>query len=306
MIYRYLIHGYYAQEIKDFKDIKCSKAYVSQCTKEFLKMGCIEIIDRYPRRYSKGDHVYPGKLSNLTLGVQDFEQPHIHLNIIKFDILGPLKIDPANEDGVVVDSWTANNTNFVQISRMVDIGRINYRICNGKTLMIFTPGFFHDPANFRHYRSILLQKTEGYANWFSKTYGCKLGNMELCNDSDISIMEKDPFLQDMTQKYGLVKLVDHDGKTIMWWDQSKGFPEFETKKEDIAEIKAFMPLVTKNLQDRVCYLQQEVSAQGMVIEGLLSKIDNINNHLDQIKDLVTDLKKDLTVDLKEDSFEDVT
>ena len=62
--------------------------------------------------------------------------------------------------------WNAaNGTVFSQVSKIMDVGRIIFRICNNKTLLVFIPGFFHDPQNFRQLKTILLQKTQDYINW---------------------------------------------------------------------------------------------------------------------------------------------
>jgi len=304
-IYHYLIHGYYAAQIKDFKDIKCSKGYVSQVIKELLQSGYIKLIDRYPRRFSKTSRVYGRMFSNCTPGVSnsEFEQPRIHLNVVKFELLKPPDLDIIDEEGIVVNRWNANNSSFVEVSRFVDIGKIVYRLCNDKTLVVLTPGFFHDPENFRHYRRILLEKTEKYAAWFCKKYHCRIGEMVICRDSDIANTETDPYLNEMVLKYGMVKLVDQDGHTVYWWDQSKGSPEFETNHEDLAEIRVFMPLIVKTLEDRVHTLSSEVAAQGMLIESLMAK-------LDVIQDLIAEVKQDISgekVDNRnKDEYIDVT
>lgn len=310
LIYQYLINGEIASDIKNFKDITCTKGYISQVVKEFLEKDYIRLIDRYPKRYMKSLVSYPIKFSELTSSmIKPMDQPRIHLNILKYEILDPIKIPPIEKpkEGITIKQWMGkNNTSFLQISRIVDVGQIHYRICNNKTLLLFTPGFYYEPKGFRHYRMILLQKAQELINWFTKSYGCTLGDVEITRPSDIAINEKDPYLQEMCNKYGLIKLVDHNGEVIDWWDSSKGYFEFETRKENIAEIKAFMPVIVENLQDRLFTMQNEIAAHDMVITGFNAKIEQIQQLLNELSNLVNKTKPGPDTNLKEDTFLDVT
>lgn len=309
-IYQYLINGYYAEEIKDFKDIKCTKGYLSQVIKDFLKKDYIKLIDKYPKRYGESLVPYPRMFSDFTSGLSKdpLEQPRIHLNIIKYKILEKPKLELKNEKNIKIQTWENNNTKYIQLSRITDIGTVHFRLCNYKTLILYTPGFFTEPINFRQTKIMLVQKAEELANWFTKTYACKLGEMQIATKSDIAIGEADPYMQDMNQKYGAVKLVDHTGKVIYWWDNSKDYFEFETRKEDIAEIKVFMPLIVKNLQDRVFNIQQQLEAQNMVIESFELKIQKLreqqNKFFDEILNIVKE-KEPPKID-KNDEYIDVT
>ena len=312
-IYYYVIEHIPASRIAIY--LKVTKAYVSQVIKELIKEGYIaEILyhnkSSKPKLYDKTTKPYPTKLSELTTSSQfALQQPRIHLNIVKWSITQPLKIMPttAISEGIEVNLFKgANDVVFIDIRKIFDVGRVLFRICNNKTLLLFMPGFETDPLNYRHTKQILINKAKDLANWFTKIYACKLGEMCLTIDPEIATTETDPFLKEMSTKYGMIKLVDFSGNVIDWWDASKGVFEFETRQERQAEIRAFMPTIIENLQDRLHLLQNEVSAQSMVIEGYESKFNELKSLLQKALDTIEDIKQDKKeVPMKEDEFKDV-
>lgn len=301
LIYFYAIQGYAATKIKDFKDIACSKAYVSKIINQHIKNGyLIEIKERNekgqlrskkPKLYGKTNKAYPSKLTNFTSRAltTPTEQPRLNLVTTMYVIKEPLATQPENdkEEKITVHSWIgANNVKFIDVKKIFDIGRITIRVVNEKRLIVFMPEFFRDPTDLRHSKQILFGKAQEYCTWFCRKYGCRVGLPELYEgDPHIAIGERDPFLMELSSKYGMIKLIDHEGNTIDWWDSSKGYFEFETRLEKQAEIKAFMPVIVENLQDRVFKLQSEIESLCMLIEGFETKIERLIDSTERLNRL---------------------
>ena len=107
-----------------------------------------------------------------------------------------------------------------------------------------------------------MQLAEKYADWFAQEFNCVLGESSTYQNYEIAVAENDPFLSEMAKKHGLLKIIDSSGTVLSWYDFSKGYCEFETTNENLAEIKAFMPLIVNDLNNRVLSLTGEVEAQG--------------------------------------------
>lgn len=288
LIYHYLIQGYPACKIKEFKDINCTKGYISQVVRQLVSKGYIQevlektpsgkLLHKKPKLYSKTHKQYPSKFSDLTsrVSVDHVEQPRLNLICLYYHVVSKPKKE------VMGHSWTINNTRYVDVKHVFPEGRVTFRIINEGTLVVFMPEVVVRVEDLRHTRQRLFVKAQEYANWFQKTFGCSLGLPEIRQDYHIAVGERDPFLMELCKDYGLVKVLDEKDNVLFWWDRSKGFLEFETKSEKIAENRVLMPLVVENLQDRVFLLTSEVEALSMVFEGFEEKIRRVETGISSL------------------------
>lgn len=314
LIYYYLIQGYPATKIKGFTDIKCDKSYVSKIIKMFKKQGyIIEVFEKNekgklrptkPKLYQKGKRDYPTKFTKSTsrsLNPKFNEHPRLNLVVLYFKVFK----EPKNPDFLVEKghSWTINNTTYVDVKHVFDVGRVTFRLINNKSLIVFMPEHMVSSGELRHLKDKLYTRAIECSNWFQKKTGCKLGLPEIHQDYHIAIAEHDPFLSEMCSQYGIVKIVDENNREICWWDRSKGYLEFETRDERIAEIKAFNPVIVSNLQDRVWMLQGQVESMLMLFDGLVDKIDRLQSSINSLNDAMEIFKSQSSIP---DSKTDVT
>jgi len=296
-IYYHLISGYPASKIKDFKEIKCSSSYISKVIKQFISHRYIkEIYEKNergqkrptkPKLYGRGRKQYPAKLTNLTSGslmvpskkpeIKPTEQPRLNLICVYYKVLEkPSQI-------VRGHSFMVNNTKYIDTKKYFEFGRVNFRLINEKALRIFMPSTYVDANNLRDTKLLLYGLAKDCSNWYQKRFGVKLGDPEIRQDYEIAIAENDPFLSELSQKYGMIKLVDENNDVIMWWDKSKGYLEGETTKERIAENKVLGPIKIGNIEDRVYHMQQQIEALNMTFEGLEGKIGSLAMSMDKLQ-----------------------
>jgi len=302
LIYHYAVNHYYANEIKDFKDINCSKAYVSKVLKQLVKEGYIEPIKKsYKKqnkfvRYRKTDKIYSVKLTKSMSGASKTKiiGPRLNLLSIKYDFKSlPKKKVPGH-------SYLLNNTKIIDYKHSFDEDLINFRVIGDKWLVVFMPEHLVSADHFRHTRNYLYSKAEKYADWFMEYFDCVLGEPSTYQDYEIAVEDKDPFLSDFAKKHGMLKIINAQGQVVSWYDFSKGYLEFETKDEDLAEIKAFMPMIVADLQNRVLGMQQDIDRHDSLLNVLNEKIDKVDNILQEMKGLLkpkvipVDEKRDVT------------
>lgn len=298
-IYKYAIQGYPQSKIASF--LRIDKAYVNRVIKELIREGYIKPVceNTKPIIYEATNKLYPVD-EKLTKSTSGGLSPRLNLIVLKYRILKPPEVKVDGKE------WVANNTRFVDHRELFDEGYVTFRIINDKVLVVFMPEQIVDAVHIRHTRQLLYEKAQDYANWFQKTYRCQLGLPEIYQDYHIAFLEKDPFLNQMVQKYGMVKLVDCENRVIAWYDQSKGSPEFETRDERIAEIKAFLPVVVANLEDRLFDFENRLSALEMLFSSVKDDIgvlsERIENSVRKLDALIESLSN---ASSGSDSFIDV-
>lgn len=292
-IYYYVIHGCYANEIKDFKDIKCSKVYVHKILKQLVIDGYINPIKKSYKsqkkfvRYRKTDKIYPVKLTEYPSTTSDsfITKPRLNLISVKFPLLKQPETLP---DG---HRFWLGDTPMLDYKHVFDDTTVNFRLISDKWLVVFMPEHLVSADHFRHTKEYLYKRAYRYAEWFMETFNCHVGESSVYQDYEIAVREEDPFLGEMAKKHGQIKIINHRGDVLGWYDFSKGYCEFETTDEDLAEIKAFMPLIVKDLQNRVLSIHGEIEAHSMVLEGLQSKMGEIGDLLKQTQKSFDELKK---------------
>jgi len=297
LIYHYAIQGYYANEIKSFKDINCNKSYVSKILNQLINEGFIEpIIKTYKKqkkfvRYRKTSKIYPVKFTksvsraepktltpvNLFASNSHIEKPRLNLISIKFSIV---KYPKTKIEG---NHFFLNKTPIVDYKHVFPECTINFRLIGNKWLVVFLPEHIVSADHFRNTRDYLYKMAYKYANWFMDYFNCVVKEPSIYQDYEIAVEEKDPYLSELAKKHGMLKIIDSKGDVISWYDFSKGYCEFETKDENLAEIKAFMPIIVKDLENRVYHIESEIASFSMALDSLESlirdtvvKVDNIH------------------------------
>lgn len=284
-IYHYIIQKYAPSKIA--KLLKCSKPYVSKIIKQLINEGYIvEVFKKdgsctKPKIYDKTSKSYPSKLTDYSSGIniRPIEQPRLNLIALKFSILDPPK------KNIPGKHYTAGNTNFITYSKLFVEGRVTFKVISDKILVVFMPETIVSPEQIRHTKHALYDLALSYSNWFEKTFICKLGDGSLYQDYHIAIHESDPYLVEMSKKYGMLKVIDSKGNVIAWWDFSKGPSEFETRDEKIAENKVFGPVISMNLQDRVYHLESEIAALNLAIEAFEATLHDMARKINRINDM---------------------
>jgi hypothetical protein len=167
-----------------------------------------------------------------------------------------------------------------------------------------------DKLHIRDCTSKIYAEAQFYANWFQKRFKCKLGPPEIYQDYHLAFQENDPLLCDYVANNGILKIVNGDGKVIMWYDRSKGYTECETHDERIAEAKAFAPLIIMNLEDRVYNLEKNIDS---IVDEKIKKfekdiVDKIVNDFDTRISAVIEKRINMLFDNPRlpDTFDDVT
>jgi hypothetical protein len=238
-----------------------NRQYVYRVFSEYKKSRVLI----YKSNGVKSDKITPGPSPQIS----QQEQPRLNLIVLIYDILSPFKHPPEGK------TWVINGTTFTDVKRMTRIGNVLFRIINEKRLQVFIPEMAVKREDLRHTKDVLYQVAQTAVMDFCRLTGCEVGLPLIGQMPHIAVMENDPYLCELTKQYGVLKLVDNEGKTIAWWDRSKGPPEFETRDEGIAEMKAFAPEILRNLQDRMFLMGQEQAALQMLVEGLLVEDDRV-------------------------------
>jgi DNA-binding Lrp family transcriptional regulator len=274
-IYLYAAKGYAQSDIAKF--LKVTPAFVCKVIKKLNELGYLKeiynkiIIDGIeklkktkPILYSPTDMVYPlnTKLTNLTSGMlnNDLEnEPRLNLICVQYTI-----IEPPTEP-IPGHSYCNNNTSYVDYKNEFECGKITFRIINNAKLVIWYPEKVIDKRHLREITNKIYSEIQPYANWFQKRFHCRLGLPEIYQDYHIAFQEKDPLIREYIEKYGILKIIDVDGRVIGWWDKSKGYNEFETRDERIAEAKIFAPYKIIWLEDKIRNIENDLEEKIKII-----------------------------------------
>lgn len=302
LIYHYAIQGYYASEIRSFKDIDCVKSYVSKILNQLEIEGYIEPIKKtYKKqkkfvRYRKTEKIYPVKFTKSVSGGSNFaiERPRLNMISVKFEFI---KFPKNRIDG---KSFFLNKTRIIDYKHVFPDETINFRLIGNKWLVVFIPEHLVSADHFRNTKDYLYKRANKYAYWFMDYFDCVVGDPSIYQDFEIAVKENDPYLSELARKHGMLKLVDSNNNVVSWYDFSKGYCEFESRNEDIAEIKAFMPMIVSDLQSRVLSMQNDIESHNSILDYLNNRINDLENILLEIRDVMS------SKSVKEDEKKDVT
>ncbi len=247
--------------------------YLREVYKEINIDGFVIEKKTKPILYVPTDKIYPvdAKLTNFTSGTlngtaDSINDPRLNLICVQYSI-----IEPPTED-IPGHSWSINNTKYLDYKHEFECGKITFRIINDIKLVIWYPERIVDKRHVRGFTDKIYAKVQPYANWFQKKFHCKLGLPEIYQDYHIAFQENDPILREYTEKHGILKIVDGDGRVLGWWDKSKGSPEFETREERIAEARIFAPFKIIWLEDKFNELDKKIDK---IEETIVDKIITI-------------------------------
>ena len=283
-IYSYAIQGYSQEKIARL--VHVTPPYVCKIIKAFIKDGYLKevynktdingvIVNKKtkPKMYAPTDIVYTidDKLTNSTSGASNsyrklIDDPRLNLKCVQYAIIELPK------EEVPGHPYTNNNTTYLDYKKDFDIGTVTFRIINDVKLVLWLPEKVIDKMHIRGCSTKIFTEAQDYANWFQKNFRCKLGLPETYQDYHIAFQENDPLLCDYVAKHGIIKLIDGEGRVIMWWDQSKGYSELETRDERIAETRAFAHLKIMWLEDKIPVLENKIDA---LESSLANKVLNI-------------------------------
>jgi len=321
-IYSYAIQGYSQDTIARF--VHVTPPYVCKIIKAFIKdrylkevfnktdiNGVIVYKKTKPKMYAPTDKIYTiyDKLTKSTSGASTpygkvIDDPRLNLICVQYEIIELPK------EEVPGHRWTNNNTTYLDYKKEFDIGTVTFRIINDIKLVLWLPEKVIDKKHIRGCSTKIYVEAQDYANWFQKHFRCKLGLPETYQDYHIAFQENDPLLCDYVAKHGIIKLIDSKGRVLTWWDQSKGYSEFETRDERIAEIRAFAHLKIMWLEDKIPVLENKIDAlesslTNKVMNTLEEKIGSIiENKVGPI--IEKQLSRFFEKPKQPDSFKDVT
>jgi len=309
IIIEYLAQGYPACKIHSFKSVSCTKGYISQVAKWAVRQGfLVEIKEKnnrgqhrskYPKIYTYGHKKFSNanrrKFSNSPSGIslQAFEQPRLNMVSLQYVVIKKPSVE------LIGNVFWMGKTKVVDVRRSTAVGSVLFRFISDKKLVVMMPSFFGECDDFRSIKQRLFSYSQEVVNDLCKELDFRVGLPELYEPEEYGFNESDPYLELLCKKYGMLKVVDQDNNVLFWWDQSpkkKGIcgrsdVEMETKEERLAEIKAFMPMIVDNLQDRVFQIGQDVAAQGMLLESFEYKLKDIQSSVEELLKLIKNNSK---------------
>ncbi|MDH7506269.1 MAG: hypothetical protein QHH15_00575 [Candidatus Thermoplasmatota archaeon] len=269
-VYRLLCYGYSQRKIAIITGV--TRQRISQITAELVKEKYIYAPDprAKPRLYKPTDTPLPLKdtdVKQIRPGRKDGLTEVCRAHSIAFVL--PLERPPV----IPVPwskTWVNKGTVYKQFSKIFDIGKITFRLIQGKKssqIVFFLPEKYLTKSELKHYDRVIWRYINHVANWFQKKYACRLGLPRVYQKPEFAIPE-DPEILFIGNRYNI-----HTEDS--WVDESEGTPEWETNDIEIAKAKIESGERILSLEEKLDHLEKMFSS----FENKISSFENKLNYL---------------------------
>jgi len=251
-IYEYLIEGYAQSKIAKLLDV--TRQRINSITKELLKERYIRCVNPKgnPKLYEATNKPYISKNeSRYGRNYRPFERCRVHNVSYIFRMVVP-PVEPIKWD----NNGDMRNgvTQHILVYPFEDVGIVTFKRIKGKkkdTLIVWIKdSIWMNIDQLPDYEKIILSYCQQCANWFMKSFNCKLEPIRLLRKPHFAIVDTfEARVLDMCGNFSV-------GGSV-WIDCSTGVPEWETDVLYYALIRMMLPEIVYSVMGENFNLKEE-------------------------------------------------